>query len=210
MVRGEASGPPMPPRTKRFGLRKLAYYIAVSIDGFIAAPDGRADDYPISEEFTAYAAKEYPETIPAHIRPVLGIADARNVHFDTVIMGRKTYDPALEADITSPYAHMRQYVVSRSLGQSPDPAVEIVTGDVVATVRALKAEDGLGIYLAGGADLAGQLRDEIDELHVKTYPILLGSGIPMISAEFGVTGFELVDSRVFDNGLIFSRYTRKR
>lgn len=192
-------------------MRKLVYYIAVSIDGFIAAPDGDGSVYPLSEEFTAYSAAEYPETLPTHVRPMLGIADAANVHFDTVVMGRGTYEPALQIDVTSPYAHMRQYVVSRSLKESLDPAVEVVSGDVVAKIRELKAEDGdLGIYLCGGADLAGQLRDEIDELHVKTYPVVLGSGVPMFSAEYGAQGFEVMSSRVFDNGLIFTTYRRKR
>ncbi|MFF3324498.1 dihydrofolate reductase family protein [Streptomyces sp. NPDC002889] len=191
-------------------MRKLVYYIGVSVDGFIAGSDGDVSIYPISEEFTRYAATEYPETLPTHIRPLLGIGDAPNVRFDTVIMGRATYDPALKEDITSPYGHMRQYVVSRSIGHSPDPAVEIVSGDVVAKVRELKAEDGLDVYLAGGGDLAGQLRDEIDELHVKTYPLLLGSGVPMLSAPFAATDLQVTSSRVFDNGLIFTTYTRKR
>ena len=82
----------------RISLRKLVYYIAVSIDGFIAAPDGDGDVYPISEEFTAYAAAVYPETLPTHVRPMLGIENAANVHFDTVVMGRNTYEPALRID----------------------------------------------------------------------------------------------------------------
>ncbi|MEU0397822.1 dihydrofolate reductase family protein [Streptomyces sp. NPDC006208] len=191
-------------------MRKLAYYFATSVDGFIADPDGDGNIFPVSEEFTAFATTEYPETLPTHVRPHLGIENARNVRFDTVVMGRRTYDPALQIGITSPYAHLRQYVVSRSIEQSPDPAVEIVRGDVVAKVRELKRENGLDIYLCGGGDLAGQLRDEIDELHVKTYPVLLGSGIPMVSASFAVTDFQVASTRVFDNGLIFTTYTRKR
>ncbi|WP_406000844.1 dihydrofolate reductase family protein [Streptomyces sp. NBC_00829] len=192
-------------------MRKLAYYIATSIDGFIAAPDGDGTVYPISEGFTRFTAAEYPETLPTHVRALLGIENAENVRFDTVVMGRRTYDPALQIDITSPYAHLRQYVFSRSLTESPDPAVEIVSGDAVAKVRELKAEDGgLDIYLCGGADLAGQLRDEIDELLVKTYPVVLGEGIPMFSPEFGALGFEMTGHRAFDDGLIFATYTRKR
>ena len=45
----------------------------------------------------------------------------------------------------------------------------------------LKQEDGGGIYLAGGGNLAGQLIDEIDELVVKVYPLVLGEGIPMFA-----------------------------
>ncbi|WP_455355990.1 dihydrofolate reductase family protein [Streptomyces sp. SYSU K217416] len=190
-------------------MRKLTYYIAISIDGFIAGPEGEVDGFPQSEEYTQYTRTAYPETLPTHVRRMLGWDDAENVQFDTLVMGRGTYDPALKIGITDPYAHIRTYVASRSIEKSPDPAVEIISGDPVAKVRELKQEEGLGIYLAGGADLAGQLIDEIDELHVKTYPIVLGSGIPLFRTGFAVTGFEVRSSRVFDNGLIFTQYTRK-
>lgn len=97
-------------------------------------------------------------------RDQAGLTDTPNRHFDTVLMGRSTY----ELGSASPYAHLRQIVFSRTL-TSPDPAVRIET-DPVETVRTLKQEDGgLGIWLCGGADLAGQLLPEIDELIVKRY-----------------------------------------
>ncbi len=191
-------------------MRKLVYYIAQSVDGFIADPAGDGNIFPISEEFTRYATAEFPETLPTHIRPMFGLEDAPNMRFDTILMGRRTYQPGLDIGVTSPYAHLRQYVVSRSIHTSPDPAVEIVSGDVVAKVRELKAEDGLDIYLCGGGDLAGQLRDEIDELQVKTYPVLVGAGVPVFSAGFAVTDLAMTGSRVLDNGMIFTTYARKR
>lgn len=109
-------------------------------------------------------------------RQPLGIDHLENERFDTIIQGRRGYDLALEIGITSPYAHMRQLVASRTL-TSADPAVEIVAGDVAARIRELKREDGLGIYLCGRANLAAQLIDEVDELVIKSYPLVLGSGI---------------------------------
>lgn len=193
-------------------MRKLTYYIALTIDGFIAAPDGTADFYPIGEDMTQYLTTEYPETLPTHIRRMLGFDDAENRRFDTVVMGRGSYDPALQEDITSPYGHLRQYVVSRSITESPDPAVEIVASDPRAKVRELKAEDGeLGIYLCGGGSLAGQLLPEIDELVTKVYPVVAGSGIPMFSADFDQpVPFELTSSRTFSNGAAVLTYDRVR
>src|SRR5690606_10835269 len=73
-----------------------------------------------------------------------------------------------------------------------DPNVEIIADDLVGRVRALKAEDSAyDIYLCGGAELAGQLVDEIGELVIKTYPIGLGSGMPMFNSRFSVTEFTL-------------------
>jgi len=188
-------------------VRKLTYLIAVSVDGFIAGPGGEYDMYPTPEGYLRYLCTEFPETLPSHIRPHLGIADAPNKHFDTVIQGRTTYQPALDAGVPSPYAHLRQLVVSSTLS-SPDPAVEIVAGDPVARVRELKAEEGLGVYLAGGARLAGALYEEIDELVVKQYPIMLGTGIPMISGEFGLRSLARTDVTTFDSGHVILRYVR--
>lgn len=188
-------------------MRKLTYLIAMSIDGFIAGPGGEYDMYPTPEAYLAHLANEYPETIPTHVRPHLGLADAPNKRFDTVIQGRLTYQPALDADITSPYAHLRQLVASATLRKA-EPDVEIVAGDPVARVRELKAEEGLGIYLAGGATLAGALYAEIDEVVVKQYPIMLGTGIPMMRGEFAPSSWERVDMRTFDSGHVILRYLR--
>ncbi|WP_329122652.1 dihydrofolate reductase family protein [Streptomyces sp. NBC_01465] len=193
-------------------MRKLTYYVGASIDGFIAAPSGAYDFYPLGEPFLKdFLIGTYPECLPTHVRGHFGVDDAPNTHFDTIIQGRGTYAAALDMGVTSPYAHLRQYVVSRSIAESPDPAVEMISGDVLSAVKELKAEEGgLGIYLAGGADLAAQLLPEIDELVIKVYPIVIGAGIPLFSAEFGVVDFELDDVRTFDNGTIVTKYARKR
>ncbi|CAM4294500.1 dihydrofolate reductase family protein [Nocardiopsis rhodophaea] len=190
-------------------MRKLTYYIAVSIDGFIEGPNRETDFYPLSEEFAAHMTSEYADCLPTHVREQFGI-DAPNKHFDTVIQGRTSYELALREGITSPYAHMRQYVASTTMSESPDPAVEIV-GDPVATVRELKGEDGdLGIYLIGGAKLAGALIDEIDELVIKRYAVLAGAGTPMfLGAKFNPAEFALTDHRVFDNGTAVATHRRK-
>ncbi|MEV0093460.1 dihydrofolate reductase family protein [Streptomyces sp. NPDC050738] len=193
-------------------MRKLSYYVGASIDGFIAAPSGAYDFYPIGASFLKdFLIGEYPECLPTHVRGPLGIDGVPNTHFDTIVQGRTTYGAALDIGVTSPFAHLRQYVVSRSIAESPDPAVEMISGDVLAAVRALKAEEGgLGIYLAGGADLAAQLLPEIDELIIKVYPIVVGAGIPLFSAEFGVVDFALDELKSFDNGTIVTKYSRKR
>ncbi|MEN8650992.1 dihydrofolate reductase family protein [Streptomyces sp. 21So2-11] len=190
-------------------MRKLTYYVGMSIDGFIAAPDGAYDFYPLGESFVRdFLIGEYPECLPTHARRQLGCDDAENRHFDTLIQGRVTYDAGLELGITSPFKHLRQYVVSRSIDKSPDPDVELVSGDVVAKVRELKQEDGLGIYLVGGANLAGHLLAEIDALVLKVYPIVIGSGIPVFSAGFEVHDFTLESTRTFDNGTLVLSYNR--
>lgn len=192
-------------------MRKLSYFIAASIDGFIGDPTGEAEFFTrfVDKEFLGFLAEEYPETLPTPGRRPLGLDHLANKRFDTVIQGRRSYDLALKEGITSPYAHMRQLVASRTLTSS-DPAVEIVSGDLAAKIRELKREDGLGIYLCGGADLAAQLLDEVDELVIKSYPLILGSGMPMFGTEFAFTEFELESHRAFVNGVVVRTYSRKR
>ncbi|CAL9453985.1 hypothetical protein SUDANB105_02490 [Streptomyces sp. enrichment culture] len=194
-------------------LRKLTYFIACSIDGFIGDPAGDASSMFrfVDEEFLAFLKAEYPETLPTHGRRPLGMDHLPNKRFDTLIQGRASYELALKQGITSPYAHLREYVASRTLAESPDPNVEIVSDDLVGKVRELKAEDGpLGIYLCGGSRIAGELIDEIDEIVVKTYPLVLGSGMPMFGSGFDVTDFALDSVRAFGNGTLMRTYTRKR
>ncbi|MFI5802298.1 dihydrofolate reductase family protein [Streptomyces sp. NPDC051561] len=195
-------------------MRKLTYYIAASLDGFIGHPetgDGAffAEEF-LTGDFPVFMIGEYGDTIPTASRKAVGIEGAPLTRFDTIIQGRKSYQVALDMGITSPYAHLRQYVASRSLTTSPDPDVEIISDGLVEKVRELKAEDGdLGIYLCGGGDLAGTLIEEIDELVIKTYPLLLGSGVPMATAGFALRFYELTSCRTFDNGAVVTTYRTK-
>ncbi|MCX5375933.1 dihydrofolate reductase family protein [Streptomyces sp. NBC_00091] len=194
-------------------MRKLTYFIATTVDGFIGAPDGDADfiySY-LDPEFIGHLTAEYPETVSGPGRTQLGIEDAAPKRFDAVLMGRGTYEPGLKLGLTSPYGHMReQYVVSRSLTVSPDPEVQLISGDVAAKVRELKERDGLGIWLCGGADLAAQLVDEIDEYIVKTYPVVVGTGMPMSRAGFGVRSLELTGCTALGGGQVVTSYDVKR
>ena len=111
-------------------MRRLTYFVALSIDGFIAGPDDEVDFYPSSDAYSARMIETLPDVLPTHGRRQLGIDDEPNRTFDTVVMGRRTYQPALDLGITSPYAHLRQYVVSASQPEL-DPAVTVVREDPV-------------------------------------------------------------------------------
>ncbi|KAA0959414.1 dihydrofolate reductase [Microbacterium sp. ANT_H45B] len=189
-------------------MRELTYYIGVTLDGFIAGPDDEVDFYPVTPAFAEMLGTELADIQPAHVRAGRGGADQPLTRFDTVVMGRRTYEPALQAGIADPYSQLRTVVFSTTVADPDESNVEIVRTDPVARVRALKAEHGLGIYLAGGAVLAGVLLDEIDRLIVKKYPVIAGSGIPMASHPFAPTMFALDQVRAFDNGCVVLEYTR--
>ncbi|OLZ67108.1 deaminase [Streptomyces sp. IMTB 2501] len=194
-------------------MRKLSYFIACSLDGFIGDEQGDASAMFrfMNEEYLDFLKTEFPETLSTHGRRQLGLDHLENKRFDTVIQGRASYELALKEGITSPYAHLREYVASRSLAPSPDPHVEIIADDLLGRVRALKAEEGgLDIYLCGGSRLAGQLLDEIDELVIKAYPLVYGTGMPMFGTGLDIKEFTLDGVRTFTNGVLVRTYTRQR
>ena len=189
--------------------RKLVYFIAITIDGFIAGPDGAMDMFLWEGDHLADIAATFPETFSAHFREQLGMSGP-NRRFDTVVMGRGTYQPALDAGISSPYPHLKQYVWSRRLAASPDPAVTVFSGDPVPMIRSLKATAGRDIWLCGGGELAARAFDEIDELIVKVNPVVVGAGTPLFAGRVDPTRFSLTHSRQFANGFVLLQYVRHR
>lgn len=187
---------------------KLKYFVACTVDRFIARKDGSFDFFLAEGEHVADLLTNFPETIPVHFRDKLGIT-AENQHFDTVLMGRKTYEVGVKEGITNPYPQMKQYLFSRSLKESPDPAVELVSSDPVAFVRELKQRPGKDIWLCGGGDLASVLFPALDEMILKVHPFLLGSGIPLFSAAIHLTSLELLESKVYNNGFMLLHYRLK-
>lgn len=190
-------------------MRELKYYVACTVDRFIAREDGSFDFFLAEGEHLADLFNSFPETVPGHLREALGVSGENRV-FDAVLMGRRTYEVGLQVGVTSPYPTMKQYLVSRSMKESPDEKVELVSGDAVRFVRELKQGAGKDIWLCGGAELAAALFPEIDELILKVNPVLLGSGIPLFAGAVEQTKLELTDSKVYRNGFMLARYRLKR
>ncbi|OKJ85767.1 dihydrofolate reductase family protein [Streptomyces sp. CB02400] len=192
-------------------MRKLTYFVAATLDGFIASPDSDHSMFLEGQDHGAWVLDNVPETLPTALRQqVPGLAESDNRRFDTVLMGRGTYERGLRDGITSPYRHLRQYVVSAGLDSASDPAVEVVPGDPLDFVRTLKKEDGLGIWLCGGGKAAAALRDEIDELIVKINPVVIGSGVPLFDSGYSPQRYEVVSGRVFDSGVTIMTYAKAR
>lgn len=187
-------------------MRELVYYVAVSLDGFIAAPDGSYDAFPVEGDHMAVALGEFGDALPAHVHAALGTTPPRT-RFDTVIQGRASYDVARSVGIDRPYAHLDEYVATRSGQPAPDGVT--FTADPVATVRELKAADGLDIYLCGGGALAGTLLAEIDRLVLKRNPVVLGAGVGLFgdtAAPAGARSWRAVGAREFDSGVRIEEY----
>jgi dihydrofolate reductase len=185
---------------EEFQMRRLVFYVGATLDGYLAGPGGEIDFFPLSEELAAWIAGSYPETIPTHAREHMGLTGAENRVFDTVVMGRPTYEPALAIGVRSPYSHLRQYVVSSTLTVD-EPGITVAAADPVGLVRRLKAEaTGKDIWLCGGGTLAGALVDEIDDIVIKTYPVMVGGGIPLLAGAFAPDRFAATRHVSFADG----------
>jgi dihydrofolate reductase len=194
-------------------MRQLKYYVACTVDRFIAHLDGTHDGFLMEGEHFADLIATFPETFPAQFRDILGIS-GENKCFDTVLMRRRTYEVGLKVGIANPYPQMQQCVFSRTLRANLDAVeedrnVELISTDPVAVVKDLKQQQGKDIWLCGGGDLATTLFSEIDELILKVNPLLLGSGIPLFAGIFKQTVLELTNSKFYNNGFILLHYQVK-
>lgn len=192
-------------------MRELVYYIAGSIDGFIGHEDGSFSGFPWDEAYLADLAETFPETFPVQLREMVG-ARGPNKRFDAVLMGRKTYEHALNEGITNPYDTLKSYVFSRTMKESLDEHVTLVSGNAVEVVRALKQEAGKAIWLCGGAALAATLFDAslVDTIILKLNPVLFGSGIPLFAGGVSLANLELTGSKVYSSGHVLLHYRVKR
>src|SRR5690606_30391642 len=187
-------------------MRELVYYVAVSLDGYIAGPNGEFDAFLVEGDHMDAINERFADTIPTEFAEALGVEQRREM-FDTVLMGWNTYQVG---GMASPYPHLRQLVFSRAHSASGEN-LEVTTEDPVSVVRRLKQEPGSSIWLCGGGSLAAVLGDEIDRLVLKRQPLLFGSGIPLFAArQYSPSVFDEMSTTAFESGVVFSEYTRRR
>jgi dihydrofolate reductase len=188
-------------------MRELTYYIACSVDGFIAHTNGSHDGFSQDDKYLAELFSSFPETVPSHLRDAIGVHSENNL-FDVVLMGRKTYEIGLKEGITSPYSHMDQYLFSGTMKDSPDERVKLVQENAIELVKALKNQTGKGIWLCGGANLAATLFENslVDRLILKINPFLMGSGIPLFSGVLQKNFLKLTDKKIYENGVVMLYY----
>lgn len=141
--------------------RRLRYQVAVSLDGFIAGPNGEYD-WLVMDPSIDFGAL-YKE-------------------FDTAVMGRKTYEIVTAHGEDAAMRGLDFIVFSRTLRADEHRGVRIVSDDARKTVAALKAKPGRDIWLFGGGELFRSLLQAglVDTVEVAVNPILLGAGIPLL------------------------------
>ncbi len=175
-------------------MRKVKYAVGVSLDGYIAAPDGSVDWL----ERATHKAKGEDFGMREFFRSI-----------DTVLMGRKTYEIALKMGMgKGGYPKMKNYVFSRTLPPGTRDGVELVSGDPAALIARLKQQPGKDIWLCGGGELAREFLKcaALDEIILGIVPMLIGGGRPTFPPEFPETEVELVDVKRYKGGVMGLTY----
>jgi dihydrofolate reductase len=167
-------------------MRKVRYSVAMSLDGFLADPDGEVDWLPEELDFdwTAFMGR-----------------------FDTAVMGRTTFEFMMDHGGVDPASPLRHYVCSRTLDPAQHPQVTVVD-DAVGAVSRLREGEGKEVWLMGGGGLLSDLLDArlVDAVELVVVPILLGGGVPFIDRLAGRTGLTLTECRELGHGTVMLVY----
>ena len=175
-------------------MRRIVYYIAMSIDGYISGPENDVSKFI----YSGSGVEKYQSDLQ---------------HFDTIIMGRNTYEIGYQFGLKPgqpAYPQMEHYIFSSTLKFSDQhEKVKVVQPDYSA-IDQLKQSNGTDIYLCGGGQFAGWLLDGgyIDELRIKLNPIVLGGGASLFGESTCSVKFELIKSESFEHGMQILTYVK--
>jgi len=172
----------------------FSVFIATSLDGFIARPDGAIDWLPVPgpEEPEGYGYPAFMETV------------------DCVVMGRKTFETILHFD-PWPYGEKRLIVLSTTMETIPQQAegrAELFNGSPEALSVKLAAEGVRRVYLDGGKTIQGFLRaGMVSDILITCIPVLIGEGLPLFGPLPGDVALKHERTRTYPNGFVQSVYT---
>lgn len=176
-------------------MRKIKLYIAASIDGYIADPDGGLDwlsGYPITPELN-YGYNEFFNSV------------------DSVIMGGRTYRDILNMDVLYPYSEKISYIITRNKNnQATIENIQFLSENIIETISNLKEQQGKDIWLVGGGEIISILLDNnlVDEMIITHIPKILGDGIPLFPKMRVESNWKLLNSQSYNNGVLSVEYQR--
>lgn len=173
-------------------MRKIIYYVATSLDGYIAGPEEDINDF----QHTGTGVDKY-------------LADLKD--FDTVIMGRATYEFGYKFGMKpgdAPYPHMQHYIFSNQLRLEQAAEQVKVCPLNIELIRKLKSEEGTDIYLCGGGIFASWLLNHglIDQVKIKLNPLVLGGGTKLFADTKKAHQLLLQQHEAYEGGLQILTY----
>ena len=167
----------------------MSVFVGVSVDGFLARPNGNLDFLPDNAEPHGY--DEFIATV------------------DTIVIGRKTFETVLGFD-GWPYGNKRVVVLSSrplDLSAVKGGVVEQMSGEPADIAARLAASGARHLYVDGGIAIQRFLAaGMIDRLVVTRVPVLIGEGIPLFGALPHDVKLQHVATRSYPSGLVQSEY----
>lgn len=176
-------------------MRQLIYYVATTIDHYIAREDGSIDGFlPEGDHIPAFLDSLH--------------------QFGGVLMGKYTYEFGYQYGLEkgqpayADFPDLKNYIFSKSIDVESSERVQVVKENETAFIQGLKQEQGKDLWLCGGGKLAGSLLEAelIDQLIVKINPVVFGKGIPLFGESTKSINLDLFDSRIYNSGVIFLSY----
>lgn len=167
-------------------MRRIWYSVAMSLDGYIAGPNGEYDWIIMDPEIDFGAMMS---------------------RFDTLLMGRGTYVVA-QAMGQGSMPGMKTLVVSTTMRPEDYPNLTIISDRVDQAVERLRAEEGKDIWLFGGGQLFRSLLDAglVDVVEVAIIPVVIGGGVPMLPPGEGRAKLKLAHSKIYQTGIVLLEY----
>lgn len=188
-------------------MRKLVVLSFISLDGVMQAPGGPEEDTSGEFKYGGWTAPIADEAMGKILSKELAVP------FD-LLLGRKTYDiwknywPKQTGMVGDPFNKATKYVVSGKGTALSWNKSELITGDVVAKLKALKNEDGPVLHVWGSTVLIQTLLENnlIDELRLRIYPVTIGVGKRLFGEGTIPATFKLEDSNTLQSGTILANY----
>lgn len=176
-------------------MRKVILSAAITLDGYIARPNGSVDYLAMTKEGSAEMARFFAA-------------------IDTIVMGRKTLDVAISmmgGSFQSP-VDIPHHVFSRTQPPGERGGVIFTNQTPAAWLKKIRTRPGKHIFHMGGGELARSFlqADLIDELFLAVVPILLGDGLPLFPGGFPQRDFVLVENKTYSKNQISLTYRRVR
>ncbi|MFJ2891723.1 dihydrofolate reductase family protein [Streptomyces sp. NPDC087305] len=187
-------------------MRKLIYGMNLSLDGYIAAPgDDIGWSVPSDELFQFWSDQLEATELTLYGRKLW---QTMSSHWPTAdqLPGAT---PA-EIEFARRWRDMSKVVFSSTVDKV-DWNTRLVTGDTVAEITRLKAEDGGPMDIGGATLAAAAMRAGlIDEYVLATAPVLVGGGTPFFTALDSWVNLNLVETRTLPGGMTLTRYETRR
>jgi len=185
-------------------MRKLKLQVQMTIDGFVAGPDGELD--------WMWIPGERDESL---FWKVIELADS----CDTILLGRKmtrefidhwenivdNLPDSPEQPLAQLMVNTRKVVFSHTETAITGRNLEVENGDLAAAVHALKKEPGKDIMVYGGANFISSLisLNLIDEYFIFSNPVAIGNGLSIFKEK---KLLKLDTSTTYKNGKILNKY----